>query len=297
MRNPLLPRVAAVVALGIVSSLVLRGGGCFERPLRVGTFNVRELGKAPTNMDRLAELVASTGSDVLALQEVMRVGAAADLAKRLEVRTGRRFVHAVSQCGGRSEMRVGYLYDAARVTLISTTEYPELAPEPGGRCGTERSGLAAKLERRDGRAPFQLLTVHFVMGGDQVAKRREQWRKAHVIAAKLGEESPVAILGDANSTGFLDDDEGERTFILDEAKKADLDVLTTDAKCTEYWRPKRGAPLTPSLLDHVVATPRLVRRGSVKVHGFCADLRCRATATDPPDFTNVSDHCPVTIDL
>jgi hypothetical protein len=43
-KNPLLPRLGFVVALGAMAALGLRGGGCFTAPLRVGTFNIELLG-------------------------------------------------------------------------------------------------------------------------------------------------------------------------------------------------------------------------------------------------------------
>ena len=74
-------------------------------------------------------------------------------------------------------------------------------------------------------------------------------------------------------------------------------LLTADLPCTEYWRP-RPERYEPSILDHIVigtgnGTPARVR-------GMCAELACQAVE-DPsqmhPDFREVSDHCPVSVDL
>jgi hypothetical protein len=46
-----------------------------------------------------------------------------------------------------------------------------------------------------------------------------------------------------------------------------------------------------------VASAGLVEVESVRVHGFCAALRCASSPTKPDDFETVSDHCPVTFDL
>jgi endonuclease/exonuclease/phosphatase family metal-dependent hydrolase len=298
-KNPLLPRLGFVVALGAMAALGLRGGGCFTAPLRVGTFNIELLGARgkTTNLDRTAALIASTGADVLGVQEIMNVGTARALLRRLP----RHFEMTLSKCGGSGNLRLGYFYDPARVRLVSTTEHQDLAPEPSERCDLERRpGLSARFERVDTGRAFQLLVFHLVPYEEGMPARREQWKKAHVIASKLARETPVAILGDANSTGFLDDAGGERTFILDEAKKASLEVVTSPLGCSEYWRRDRDdskEPLKASLLDHVVATPGLARRGSTKLWGYCAELRCRVPHEDPEDFKTVSDHCPITIDL
>lgn len=125
-----------------------------------------------------------------------------------------------------------------------------------------------------------------IVSGREVARRLES-----------GGES-VAVLGDVNSTGFLEDRNGERTFIEEEAKRAGLDVMTRGLACSEYFGPlEKDGPLVPSLLDHVVGTPGFARRGSAKVHGYCAALACAPVLPAPEDFTMVSDHCPVTIDV
>ncbi len=302
--NPLLPRLAAVIVLGLVASVFFRCGACsscFGRgPLRVGTYNIRRFGVEPTDMKRLAEILEEARPDVLGLQEVQKVASVRDLALRIS-HDGRHYAYVLTKCSGRSEMHVGFLYDESRVRLVSTREYPELDPAAPDSCGVERSGLVAKMERTgssgEGTAKnpsFQLLVLHLIAGGEagKQKKRREQWQRAHEIAAALAKDGPVAILGDTNSTGFLDDKYGERTFILDQAKRAGLDVATSDMKCTEYFQPK-NQPLTPSVLDHLIASPGLVRPGSVTVHGFCAELACRPTNIAPPDYTTVSDHCPV----
>lgn len=298
MRNPLLPRLAVVVALGAAAALGLRGGGCFAPRLRVGTFNIELFGatEKTTNLTRAAELIASTEADVIGVQEIM----SPRLARKLLAKLPRRFEMVLSECGGVSKMRVGYFYDPDRVRVLSTTEHQELDPDPSSVCARERPGLSAKFERLDNGRAFQLLVFHLVPYEEGMAARREQWRKAHAIAAKLGKDTPVAILGDANSTGFLDDAGGERTFILDEASKAGMEVASAPLACSEYWRRNRddaNEPLKTSLLDHVVATRGLVRRGSTKLWGYCAELACKVPSSDPDDFKTVSDHCPITIDL
>jgi endonuclease/exonuclease/phosphatase family metal-dependent hydrolase len=286
-----------IIALGIAATLTLRGGACFRPALRVGTFNIERFGVQKTDLNRLADIIDETDADVLAVQEMMNDSAVKRLMPMIS-RRGKRFDSVLTKCGGRSQMRVGFFFDAERVRVISTREHQDLAPEPSETCEVERPGLSAKFERTTGAPdPFQLLVFHLSMGPDNQSKRRAQWKRAHAIAAKLGEETPVAILGDANSTGFLDDEGGERTFIKDEANRAKLDVVTESLGCSEYWRDEKDKPLRASLLDHIVATPGLARWRSVKLHGFCAALACRSPSADPTDYETVSDHCPITIDL
>jgi endonuclease/exonuclease/phosphatase family metal-dependent hydrolase len=201
-------------------------------------------------------------------------------------------------------MRVGFLYDVERVTLRSTREYPDLDPGGDGRCDEGgRPGFLGVFVEHAGEGDervIHLLTIHLHPGGDadDFAKRKEQWALAYRIVRALRDAGAanVAILGDANSAGWRDDTRGERRFVDDAARAADMRIATGALSCSEYW-PKDGA-LSPSMLDHVVATPTLGAR-SARVHGFCARAACAPLdARDPPpDFTRVSDHCPVTVTL
>jgi endonuclease/exonuclease/phosphatase family metal-dependent hydrolase len=277
-----------VVMFLFVAIVVRCCAGCGPDRLRVGTYNIRRFGVEATDVDALTKIVQRAKVDVLAVQEIQSETKARELARRLSMEL------ALSRCGGRGEMFVGFLYDARRVRLVETREYPELDPGGGGSCAGDRPGLVATFDGPDRR--FELLVFHLAAGGEKerVAQRKEQWRRAHRIA-KLS-KVPIAILGDANSTGYLDDREGERTFIDGEASKAEMEVVSAPLRCSEYFQPEPPA-VRPSLLDHVVATPHLVKAGSIEVQGYCAELACRPADAPPREFTTVSDHCPVTFDL
>jgi endonuclease/exonuclease/phosphatase family metal-dependent hydrolase len=295
--NPLAPRILAVVALAIGAIAFARCTAACTPSLRVGTYNIRTFGstKTKTDMKRLVAIVEEANADVLALQEIQAVPPARELARRLS-HDGRSFTLTLTKCGGKSEMLVGFLYDTKKVSLAKTREYPELDPDVDEReCGVERSGLAARFDRLDGGRSFQLLVVHMAAKPEMFERRKLQWQRAHKIAAGLAKEGPVAILGDTNSTGFLDDAAKERTFILEQAKNAGLDVATQDLRCTEYFGPEDN--LSPSVLDHFVATPGFAASRSVRVHSFCAALGCARPKEAPEEYRTVSDHCPVTLDV
>ena len=161
-------------------------------------------------MDALTTLMRSLDADIIAVQEIQSETKLRDLAGRLSRRA------TLSRCGGKSEMQIGFLYDGRRVKLVSTREYPELDPGGGGRCDAgERPGLLGVFE--DGARTVHLLAIHLTPGGDAgaFAKRKVQWQRAHAIARQLRQAgaTAVVILGDANSTGYLSDDNGERAFV------------------------------------------------------------------------------------
>ncbi len=268
------------------------------RPLRIATFNIERFGadEKPTDIARLIDLVDELAPDVLAVQEIEHPARFARVVERLG-RGGRRYALALSRCGGGSGMRVGFVYDPARVQLESVSEYPELDPRGEGACSRgERPGLVGRFVR-DGRG-FALLTVHLAAHGDEefAMKRRAQWRRAIEIVGELRAAGlPAAILGDTNSTGWRDDRHGERTFIADQLARAGLRLITGELACSEYY--EHDGRLQPSMLDHVAVTPDFPL-GAAAVHGYCARLACRAVdASDAPaDFRRVSDHCPVSVE-
>lgn len=270
-----------------------------EAPLRFGTYNVRLFGTEPTDLTRLARVLVEVRADVVALQEVTAEGAVRELVARVVASRGPRYRYALSRCGGQRGMRVGFLYDPARATLAGTTEFPSLDPGGDGPCSEgDRSGFAGAF--RDGDATVRALVVHLSAGSEpeRVERRRAQWGRVLTIAKGLQRGAArVLVLGDANSTGWLDDAAGERSFIEGRAAVAGFAVETRALACTEYWRTPRGA-LEPSVLDHVLAWPA-GGASAARVHGYCARLRCAPRpADDPPaEYATVSDHCPVTVDL
>ncbi len=287
-----------VMALG----LLLREQGCGEdRPLRIATYNIRQFPR-DTDLPRLREVIAALDADVIAVQEIKDRAALDPLVRSLS--TGRRrYRYVLAACGGKNQMFLGFLYDTRRAHLRSTREFAELDPDGKGRCSDgERSGLWGVFV--SGKRVVHLLAVHLPAGGlpDRVRRRREQWRRALRLLQKLREKgaTEVALLGDVNSIGYLDNRDGERDLIDDDLRRAGMDLPTRSLPCSFYWQaPESRDVLSPNLLDHVITTRGLARPGSARVHGFCAALRCQPhpMAGAPPEFHSVSDHCPVSIDL
>ncbi|RYE94869.1 MAG: hypothetical protein EOO75_00830, partial [Myxococcales bacterium] len=290
------PRRAATLALVVaLGAGVLGARGCLpERgEVRMATFNIRRFGVEPTDMDRLSAMVGSLGADVIAVQEVQKSERLDELAGRL----GRRWRTALSACGGRREMHVGFLYNAARLRLREVHEFRELLPEEGGCTDGDRPGLLAVFEGPDGQ-PLHALTLHLKAGGrpDDIAQRERQWQRVEALLALLRQQGAgrVVVLGDVNSTGFLDNTRGERDLIEQLARRHSLDLARSPLACTEYYQ--SGSTMQPSFLDHALVSGGRLVDGSTAVHSHCAELRCTPQKPDamPPTYTDVSDHCPVT---
>jgi len=149
-------------ALAIGAGIFTQCGGCFERPLRVGTYNIEQFGnkRQKTDIDRLVTIIAKADPDVLAVQEIQNARSLQDLAKRLS--QGRRsYKIALSDCGGGSEMKVGVLYDENRTKVKATNDGSNLhIDRPGARSDDRTLGGAARKSEanseeaeRDERTP------------------------------------------------------------------------------------------------------------------------------------------------
>lgn len=277
--------------------------GCSRTPLRVGTFNVREFG-AGTDLVRLTEILSESDSDVMAMQEIQRPDLMPPLATRLSERSGRRYQAAVSECGGKRTMHVGFLYDTARLQLEQLQEFPELRDDRGGSCTLgARAGLLGvfSIRRWLHKKRYSLLTVHFPAGGDpqQARERQTFWSRALQIATRIRDsgEEHVMVLGDVNSTGYRDNSHRERDAIHNAVERAGFHLLTPNLGCTEYFQPPGLAAFMPSHLDHIVGSADLIAIEPARVLGFCETLRCAPTRSMPSDYDTVSDHCPVLLDL
>lgn len=293
----------AVVALSLfVGSRECRSSA----PFRITTYNVRFFGREPTDIARLASVVAASEPTVFAVQELVDNRAMQSLLGELS-RNGHRYQAVTAQCGGRSGLRVAFVYDTTRVQWDHSREYPGMDVERGGSCSDgDRAALAGTFYRLDSRGnrreKLTLLTIHLAAMAteDRVALRRVQWKRVYAIVEHLKREvgGSVVVLGDTNSTGWLDDAQGERTFILEQAAQHQMQVQTMGLLCSEYYQDPSKA-YVPSMLDHIIAPAGLMNPATARVHGYCAAQQCRplGQTTPPVEYQTVSDHCPVSVDL
>lgn len=299
---------ALVVALVVVWALLgerVRGvlglpgeGNAPTRPgdhLRIATWNLRNFPDAGQDLPRLRARLQELGADVVAVQEVRDPAALADLMPGWGL--------ALSEAGGRGGQRLGILYDRATVELIGAPrEHPALAMG-----GAVRPGFSAYLRARGGGPDFHVMVVHLKSRAQGHALRRAQWEVlAEIFKDVTRDDDDLVLLGDFNATGQ------DRTGPADELAALDarfgplgLRRLDNNAGCSAYWQgARRDAWHEPSLLD-LVWISGLREAGSAEAEArallHCARHHCaafRSTDAHPePDYSDLSDHCPVFVDL
>lgn len=266
----------------------------------LGTFNIRLFPDRSTEPEAVAERIVELDVDLCMVQEIRGTAAFDAVLAAVSARLGRDYAVRLGPMCRTSDLQLGVVYDRRRYAEVEHRVQARLDPE--ARCSC-RDGhppaLLVVLEGHDG-ARVGAMSVHLQYGGRRWMHRarRDQWE--HLVASILrlrGELGvPLAVAGDFNSTGYPDDDRGERALIHEMAARAGMVLATRDLGCTAYWQPnRRRRDYEPSMLDHILlSTPP---RGPAEALGMCAALEGQRVPgdRDVADYRCVSDHCPVRV--
>jgi endonuclease/exonuclease/phosphatase family metal-dependent hydrolase len=266
----------------------------------VGTFNIRLFPDRETAPDAVAERIVELGADVVMVQEIRDPVVFAGVLLAASAATGRRYQVALGPMCESSVLQVGVVFDADKLTVAARREQREL--DPLGRCSCRIGHPPALLLVLDTAWGGRLcaMSVHLQFGARrwQYRARREQWEElvASMVRVEAEFGGKIAVAGDFNSTGYLDDDRGERRFIHATCDAAGLVLATRGVGCTAYWQPnRRTRDYMPSALDHILL--REPAHGPAEPLGMCAALGGRSVPGHQHnvDFHTVSDHCPVRV--
>lgn len=268
----------------------------------VGTFNIRLFPDRTTAPESVADRLIELEADVVMVQEIRDAAAFVRVLDAASAATGRRYRVELGPMCSTSDLAVGIVYDEAKLAVAARREQREL--DPLGRCSCREGHPPALLVVLDTAWGGRLtaMSVHLQFGARrwQYRARREQWELLVASIESLESEfgGTLAVAGDFNSTGYVDDDRGERRFIQRMVDEARLVLATRDVTCTAYWQPnRRTRAYMPSALDHILL--RQPALGPVETLGMCATFggRMVAEAEGNPDFHDVSDHCPLRVDI
>lgn len=262
--------------------------------VRVVTWNLHNFPGADQNLPRLRERLTDLDADLLAVQEIHDPAALADLLPGWQVH--------LSEHGGRGHQRLGIALDPASLELLAPVrEHAALSMN-----GRVRPAVSAHLRVRGG-PDFHVVVVHLKAKGDGYPLRRQQWPLLADLARELLRVDPdLLILGDFNTTGPVGGSpDDELAALADTLDPLGLRRVTPTIPCSAYWDgARRDAWQEPSMLDLVWVAgtdPRLVPADHTQPLHHCARHHCQAfrstTAYPEPDFADLSDHCPVALDL
>ncbi len=272
--------------------------------LKVGTYNIRNFGIAreahpATNLAELKSIFTELATDLWGVSEIRNDRLLGEFLQE-------HFPHtalALTRCGGGLRHKLGFIYDTTKLQLLELREEMEMT-NPGGpeACFAYSRPLAVgHFKRRDNGEEFHALQVHLKAGGgpEDFAVRFQQYEIIAARVAKLKSQGhqKILVMGDFNTTGMRARNEDFERF---EAMRLSQNMANTSDRifCSYYSTSARGISY-PSQLDHILASPELLKGEDAKawVHTHCRVARCRTS--DPlqlgVSYQEVSDHCPQTL--
>jgi endonuclease/exonuclease/phosphatase family metal-dependent hydrolase len=283
------------VRLHLVMGMALGLGPACSTSATVATFNIRFFPEPSTDVAAVAQAIAASEADALAVQEIHHADAFEAMLQKASSLSGRDYRLVRGPCGGDgSELTTGVVYDAERWKLVASRGYPDLGR--GETCGDWLPATVAILGR-DGRR-LAITSIHFKPFPHQFEERRRQWEQALDLLEEIEREYAPAssiMAGDANSTGFIGEPPEEVEFVRSVVAESGRELSTSATDCSAYWHPENSPTYRPSMLDHIVS--RGGRWEAPTVMGMCSRLACEPVPADDmdPEFASISDHCPVVI--
>jgi len=276
-----------------------------QAALTLGTYNIRnfdydERERINTNKPALESILKGLRFDLLGVNEINNVA-------EFNSFIGRRMVGydvTLSNCGGAHGQHLGFVYNKAKLKLVSFTEEMQFSGEGnGGGCfAGSRPAAVGLFEEISTRERFYAIQLHLKSGSnaDSIQKRTRQYQQLQQLVKKLVASgvANVVAMGDMNTTGYVLRDEDYKRFTT-MVTNAGLNDLSKNIGCSAYWwGGSEDGIESPSLLDHVLATgPMLKNKPAASTVGaHCKAVSCReaSPAQLGVSYTGVSDHCPQT---
>lgn len=288
-----------LTALVLLSSLAAHAG------ITIGAYNIRNFDydvryQIKTDKPALLTLIQSLKADVLSVEEINN---SAEF-ERFVAQNLPGYETEISRCGGAHGQHLGFLYNKATVDLLAYNEDLSIS-EPGkpGACDSGSRPMAIGLFKIKATGQrFYGITVHLKSGSESgsIAKRSKQYQIIKKTMKELSSKTGVKdfyVAGDFNTTEYLarGTDYQELTAVVSDMGMIDL---ASNLKCSAYWWGGTNDGIeTPSLLDHVLVTPGLVKgKPTVTAHGHCQKVSCMQVPVKELgiSYESVSDHCPIT---
>ena len=271
-------RRLVVCVLALVGVLAVRACVCRtnEAPgIRIATFNIENFPKHARQIEGAFAEIAKLDAPIVGVQEikdlaVFRGAARAKLGHAWDI----EFLETGSVLGH----HLAVLYDTKRYQWVATRVHNDT------RLGsTFKPVLDVELKDVRGQR-LRVLVLHFKAGFENRPVRQRQHEALRRIIAEVKASGlPVVVLGDFNATSEAD---------REDLRRAGLNWLTEPLACTAFLLRSDRCPR--GRLDHVLSTQTA---REVRAAGGCETDGCEARGACPLYATEVSDHCPVVVEL
>jgi endonuclease/exonuclease/phosphatase family metal-dependent hydrolase len=277
---------------------------------KITTFNIRNFdhdqrSNVRTNKEELAGLLKQADSDLIGVQEIVKDRLLESFIQQIMP----THLVKVSECGGAHDQKLGFVYRADRLKLLSFTEDLRLSIGRTGEepscSGSSRPAAIGIFQDLQTQQKMIAISVHLKSGGNDsdLNKRKFQLETLKTILNELMAEHAVknfVIMGDFNTTQYTFRKEEYKRFV-DYVRDLSAHDMSAKVECSAYWWGGiRDNIEYPSLLDHIIVSKTLIEgEYTVEAGAHCQRNSCEATHESDVGITydEVSDHCPITATL
>ena len=270
----------------VVLALVLFGirVACHDAPppLRIATFNIEDFPKDDRQIAGAFAELAALDAPIVGVQEIMDPRA---FTMAMRSSLGVEWQVAFEPFVELGYRHTGVLFDRRRFTLIATTTHDETMLG-----GDHKRVLDVRLAPVEGGTPVRTLVAPLKAGGDgrdREIRQRQHRALRDIIKMVSRSGDRIAVLGDFNATHDVED----RGDLAALSNSSGLAWSTEPLACSAFWRRDDGCPR--SRLDHVFTW----ESGKATAAGACATSGCDWQNSCPVYSREISDHCPVVVEL
>lgn len=280
---------AAIVALAIVV-LTRAGGECRNAApeqsatsaVRFASFNIEFFPKDQRQVQESFVLIEELGASAIGLQEITDTDRFATEAKRRLGDAWDFVFQDVVAIHAKPKLHIGVLYNTDVFQLERVGSRNETRIDD-----RTQATLQVRLRHRATGERVTMLVVHFKALPEGRGRRIKQFAGLRSIVSDLQAQGRnLVIMGDFNATDKADRDSLE---VLSNA--ADLVWATEELPCSAFW--ERADDCPTSRLDHIFSWKA---PAGVVAKGGC-ELGCESRNSCPLYRREVSDHCPVVLEM
>ena len=263
--------------LAVLALVAIRTCVCREAPspnLRVATFNIENFPKTDRQVVRAFDEIERLDAPIIGVQEITDLDV---VRKAMRARLGKSWQAEFIETGSVLDHHLGVVFDKRRVKHVKTRVHD------GTRLGSTHKPVL-DVELAHGKERVRVLVLHFKAGAENHPVRTRQHAALRRIIEDVKKSgATVVVLGDFNATGDAD---------REDLARAPIHWLTEGLACSSFWQRADGCPR--ARLDHLLST---ARAKEVKAAGGCAADGCDWQDRCPLYAAEVSDHCPVVVEL
>lgn len=249
---------------------------------RFASFNIEFFPKNQRQVQESFALIEEIGASAIGLQEITNPDRFHHEARR-RLGTSWDFVfQEVVAIHGKPKLHIGLLYDTDIFQLERVGSRNETRIDD-----RTQPTLEVRLRDRRSGARITMLIIHFKALPEGREQRIKQFAGLTRIVRDLQwQKRDLIIMGDFNAT-----EEGDRDSLGALAESSELIWATEDLPCSAFWERLDSCPT--SRLDHILMWTRPTQ---VVAKGGCEE-GCQERNSCPLYRRDVSDHCPVVVDL